>query len=334
MFDSLRVLLSGAIDYAGMYPPARLPLEQAWGKYLAFQSTPQAWMLSRFVCPAQKLAHVSALADPARAKEEEDSAEINADAPAAPSKWGWPKGAALTVLGQWTNDRDRWDIQWIQDCNAVSMFQTRHGVPLDTFEVKLPSADQTNLCMPRVQQGMCYLELADPAQWRTELPKHLEAINAQMRKHGSLALSLGYKLRTGGLEASAFPTCEQVAGTIVACRNAGIQWKATAGLHHPVRHFEPSVNCAMHGFLNLLFADVLAHVHRLDAPRVQPILEDEDPSHFQFLPDQILWNGASGRLAAENADIIEVRRKSLRAFGSCSFDDPRTGLQGMGLELE
>jgi hypothetical protein len=334
VLDSLRVLLSGAIDYAGLYPPARLPLDQAWANFLAFRTAPEAWMLSRFVCPTLKLAQLSALADPARAKEEEDSVDFNAETVMAPSKWAWPNGAQLTVIGQWTSDRDRWDIQWIQDCNAVSMFQTRHGVGLNTFEVKLPSADMVNVCMPHVDHGMCYLELADPAQWRTELPKHLEALNSQMRRPGPLALSLGYKLRTGGLDAAAFPSCEQVASAIVACRNAGVQWKATAGLHHPVRHFDPGVKATMHGFLNLLFADVLAHVHRLDVPRVQAILEDEDPSHFLFMPDQLMWSGPSGRLAAEKAEIVEVRQKSLRSFGSCSFDDPRTGLRAMGLELE
>src|SRR6516165_211295 len=52
MLPSVRALLSRIIDYAGMFPPAQLPLEQAIRNYARYRTEPESWMLGRFVCPA------------------------------------------------------------------------------------------------------------------------------------------------------------------------------------------------------------------------------------------------------------------------------------------
>src|SRR5205823_6178650 len=61
--------------------------------------------------------------------------------------------------------------------------------------------------------------------WREALPRVLGRLRA-----APLARPAGYKLRCGGLEASAFPPAEQVAFALAACRDAGVPFKATAGL--------------------------------------------------------------------------------------------------------
>src|SRR5437762_9320413 len=60
MTDSLRALLTGAIDYAGMFPPAALSLEQALAQYRAHRKASASWMLGRFVCPVEKLDQLAA----------------------------------------------------------------------------------------------------------------------------------------------------------------------------------------------------------------------------------------------------------------------------------
>src|SRR5436190_17389433 len=55
MRRSLRVLLEGVIDYAGLFPPAKLPLDQALRNYARYRHEPEGWMLGRFVCPASRL---------------------------------------------------------------------------------------------------------------------------------------------------------------------------------------------------------------------------------------------------------------------------------------
>src|SRR4029453_6321401 len=85
----------------------------------------------------------------------------------------------------------------------------------------------------------------------------------------SFHCKVGFKLRCGGATARAVPSSAEVAAAICVCRDAGIFWKPTAGLHHPFRRVDPKLAVPMHGFLNLQTAAVLADVHRLDAERVQ-----------------------------------------------------------------
>ncbi len=53
MVGSLRTLLTEVVDYAGLFPPASLPLERAIEEFAMHGQTAEAWMLSRFVCPAE-----------------------------------------------------------------------------------------------------------------------------------------------------------------------------------------------------------------------------------------------------------------------------------------
>ena len=63
MHASVRALLSRIIDYAGLFPPAKLPLEDALGNYLRHRKeSPHRWMLGRFVCPTARLQDLLTLA--------------------------------------------------------------------------------------------------------------------------------------------------------------------------------------------------------------------------------------------------------------------------------
>src|SRR5262245_16658395 len=61
MVESLHSLLSGILDYAGLFPPAALPLEQAVRQYARHRHEGDAWLLGRFVCPAAKLMELKPL---------------------------------------------------------------------------------------------------------------------------------------------------------------------------------------------------------------------------------------------------------------------------------
>src|SRR5690349_5956009 len=52
----LRAFMDRLIDYAGMFPPAQLPLDQAYNNFERYLNGPDRWMLSRFVVPATQLA--------------------------------------------------------------------------------------------------------------------------------------------------------------------------------------------------------------------------------------------------------------------------------------
>lgn len=53
--DPLTVLLRGAIDYAGMFPPATLSVREAADAYARYRAGRHAWMLGSFVISSAKL---------------------------------------------------------------------------------------------------------------------------------------------------------------------------------------------------------------------------------------------------------------------------------------
>ena len=105
----LRTFLAGIVDYAGLFPPARLPLEQAIRAYVRYTREDEAWMLGRFVCPAGRLSELTPL-----------DQELFVGVPVLFSALG--RGGAtteefLTGLGA--------------DLDAVSAFRETHGSGVD-----------------------------------------------------------------------------------------------------------------------------------------------------------------------------------------------------------
>ena len=102
--------------------------------------------------------------------------------------------------------------------------------------------------------------------------------------------------------------------------------KFTAGLHHPIRHFDTALQTYMHGFINVFTAGVLAHARGLGEADLRAVLADEDPAAFVFSDDGLRWR-----------DWPLPRRRSppartdfVTSFGSCSFDEPRDDLRALG----
>ena len=122
----------------------------------------------------------------------------------------------------------------------------------------------------------------------------------------------GAKIRCGG---TTLPTAADVAAFIAACREAGVPFKATAGLHHPIRSGD------RHGFLNLLAAAVFADGD------LEAIVGEEDPSAFTL--DERGFGVHDHRADAET--IAAARAELFIAYGSCSFDEPVEDLVALNL---
>lgn len=56
----VKTLLAGVVDYAGLFPPAELPMTDAIDHYAANRETAGAWMLNRFILPAGRLSEFAA----------------------------------------------------------------------------------------------------------------------------------------------------------------------------------------------------------------------------------------------------------------------------------
>jgi hypothetical protein len=120
-----------------------------------------------------------------------------------------------------------------------------------------------------------------------------------------------------------------VAAFIRVCVERRLPFKATAGLHHPIRAEHPltyeanAPRAVMHGFLNVFLAASFAWHGEKD---IEPILAETDPAAFHF-DDGAHWRERT--LTAEQ--LREARTESAHSFGSCSFEEPVRDLQALGL---
>jgi len=315
MCASLRALLTGIIDYAGLFPPARLPMDEAVRSYFRYRSAPESWMLGRFVCPAGRLQEIG----PLLRKSNSAGARV-----------------AISCLGRGGPQVSEFIAGLHADLEMVTSFRDRGEdvADLDVYETRLPAPvlqDETGLSDLLAEAAdvlaatslTAFFEFPLDQHWRASastLAAALAKLKTEQRPHGM-------KIRCGGLEAKEFPSVEQLAGIIYVCRERGISLKATAGLHQPLRHHDSALGVTMHGFLNVFGAAVLSYANRLGEDEIQEILLDEDASNFIF--DHEFFQHKGHR--ASTAQITDARRVSMVSFGSCSFDEPREGLDRLGL---
>jgi len=318
MTESLRALLAGAIDYAGMFPPAALPLEQALAKYRQHRSGPEAWMVGRFVCPA---AQTQRLAEIFRPKHD---GGVTLVVPGADTKAPLPTvlDDALTAVRESPacGDIDVIECRWPMELVKPSNTETLGAI------VRVVVGQVAAARFPRM---VLYFEcpVTNGPHPNPSWSKLVRALGEYTRNGGSEVLAAGFKIRCGGTTAAEIPAAAAIAAAICTCRDEGIFWKATAGLHHPFRRVDPALGVSMHGFINLLTAAVMADVHTLDIAQMQAILEDDDPGHFRFSDEALTWHD----LSATGPQIARARDRALRSFGSCSIDEPWQDLTVLGL---
>ena len=312
MLASVRALMSGIIDYAGLFPPAGLELPDALDRFLAHSSGDDSWMLARFVIPAGRLGELSELLG-------------ERPYPQTPLR--------LSVLGRGGVTRARFAASLADDIDRLEAFRTRHAdrVEIDQLELRLPDAPgeipfavgQALELLAACPDVVPFLEVSLLEGWRGRIQRAIGALSSIEDR----ARPVGLKIRCGGAEASAVPSPVAVAAALAACRRAGLPLKATQGLHHPVRHFDRVLETTIHGFFNLFVAGVLGRSHSLAEERVLDIVVDEDPEAFRFSSSSLAWRD----LAAGIDDIAAARMTAVTSFGSCSFIEPRDDLRQLGL---
>lgn len=316
--SNINVFLASLIDYAGLFPPAKLDLDQAINNFVEYRRGADAWMLGRFIIPVSRL------------PELKEHSDLFDEADSAP----------FSVLGHPALEQTILSAARQTFLDAREFEEQHHGtVVADRFEFKLQphhldrhvmvdlfgevdEALRNNLARP----AKAYYEVALMGErWEHELEIAAELLSDHKARVGDD--TLGLKFRCGGVTKDAFPTTGAVARAIHTAYQANVSFKGTAGLHHPVRHFADSVNTKMHGFLNVFGGAVLTKVHNLNRATLEQIIEDEDVDHFTLNSEGFSWKD----LSATSAEIESARADFATSFGSCSFDEPRDDLRQLDI---
>jgi len=281
------------VDYAGLFPPATLSMEEAVRRYASHLNSRDAWMLGRFVVPVERLADFANAATP-YAGSAGDAWHLSALIGAHAADAG-PKIRAFNA-----GHRGRFVVD-VVECRAVASGSVAASIgPLPgelRIFVELPLLD-------------------DPRDMLTEI-----------RDSGAWA-----KMRTGGVTADAIPSAREVGRFISRAAELLVPFKATAGLHHPICGDHPltyddgAPHARMFGFLNIFAAAVFAQ-NRAHERVIVELVDESDASAFRFGEEELSWRGRS-----VTAKQIASARSSLgMSFGSCSFQEPADGLRTLGL---
>jgi hypothetical protein len=289
---ALRALLSGIVDYAGLYPPAALDMRTAVRHCASYSTDPASWMLGRFVVPVGRLDELSA------------EWQLVSEGPRVPVRFSVVLGDNVT-----------------SDIAQVEAFESGHtgDFILDAVEARL----STEAAIERAA-----LAVRSDCELFAELPIDADPapLVATLSSVGASA-----KVRTGGVTPDAFPTAVNVVRFMRRCLDSNVRFKATAGLHHPVRadyplSYSSASPCGtMFGYLNLFLAAGLMMNGLSDADTVR-VLDERDPSSFSIEADGISWNDYS-----LNVQQLSRLRQWAVSFGSCSFREPVDELRTLSL---
>ncbi len=298
--NSIRILLDGVIDYAGLFPPASLDMHAVVRNYANYLAGSQAALLGRFLIPVRRLGEF-----------EDAAAEL---LPRGNPVYPWHLSAigSGNLIG---------DLEEIIDFNRFHARDENAGaVVVDTLELKVETVEQIQRAMYLIPRTLTtYFEIpisTDPADL-------LDAIvGARARA----------KVRTGGVTPQAFPALHDLARFICRCAADRIHFKATAGLHHPLRgdykltYDQDAETGTMNGFLNVLLAAAFARFD-LSEPGVRELLAEQAPTAFSFEDGGVQWH----RQRLTSDQVALARKQVVTAFGSCSFVEPINELQALNL---
>jgi hypothetical protein len=203
------------------------------------------------------------------------------------------------------------------DLNAVAQYRSS-GLRIEAVETKCDEPLRiARICERMPSDVECYFEVPIRANCSG-------AIDAMA------AVNVRAKLRMGGVAPEAFPDSADVAHRLQLLVDRKVAFKATAGLHHPLRSTHP-VTCAadspralMHGFVNLLCTAALLHFGGSEGEAAR-MLEEQDAGAFHIDADSIAVRDHKW----SSGQLHEVRQ-CFTGFGSCSFVEPLLDLEALG----
>jgi len=305
---SVHTLLNGAVDYAGLFPPAGLDMASAVRNYSRYVSGEDAWALGRFVVPVSRLEefnfHVQAhaLEERTRARNAEGRGESWSLSALSDGDLG-PDLDRVKQFNRWHGERDE-----------------RPRVNIDAIEVKVASKEAISAARKL---------LSDSLRVFFEVPVEGEPdalLSAIAAARGAA------KVRTGGASHEMAPTAQALVGFFDACLRHGVRFKATGGLHHPLCKAlatdpgAPGRPHVTHGFLNVLLTAAFLY-DGMSPEEALAVATEQSAGEFPFDDVGVEWKGH--RLTAEAMSVI--RRDFAVSFGSSSFEEPMAGLRRLKL---
>lgn len=311
MIGTVETLLTDLIDYAGLFPPAKCDMPTAVQNFARYHNGTDRFALGRFICTAGRLEelteHGRVLMPGTYATSGYREMAIQTDP--------WP----ISVVG---------DLPLEETLDAIDAFNARHAAEdsglafVRSLETRAGSAEQVDDAIEAIPEDL-------QAFFEIPLDGDFRGLIATLAGNPGI----GAKVRCGGVEPGMIPPTDAVGRFIHACAAADVPFKATAGLHHPVRaeqsltYEDNPPRAVMHGYLNVFIAAALARSSRLDAAAITQILDETDPGAFVLDEDRVGWRDVT----TDRTRFSRSRESFCLSYGSCSFTEPLDDLRGLQL---
>lgn len=304
-----QALTQGLIDYAGLFPPAGLDMAPAVENYARYLRGAQAPMLGRFICPAARLEELS-----------------------RHGSMLMPGTFATSGYKEMAGDGEPWRVSAIvphpsqtpldESLEHIRAFNHHHEAEdaglavVDAIETPVKDVNEIDALLDTVPEQLAIA---------VEVPV-LTAPGGDVRGYIAALAGTGAaaKIRCGGVTPGAFPSSHQIIDFIIACRTAGVPFKATAGLHHarPGQYrltYEANPPMGhMQGFVNVFVAAILIGARAIDADAALALLADTNLANFTLTNDTLGWQAH----AVSVSTAAEQRNRFALSYGSCSFEEP------------
>ena len=279
--STVPALFRHLVDDAAMFPPGSLPLAEAVVAHQEHRRSPYAELVGPFVCTDEDLMKVAAEAARSGSGPLRVSVVISGGA------------GGIEPAIRW-GDRSK-DVEV-----AAVEIRLRDEDDLSRNALRVVRA-----CDDCLDEETAYVEIGLEGAWERALDVVADA---------------GYaaKLRTGGMDASLFPTESQVAAFITACLDREVAFKCTAGMHNAVRHTDGVTGFEHHGFLNVLLG-TRASLDGDSQDEVAAVLASRD------------GDALAGRARELSEEQAAGTRRWFTSFGSCSIDEPLHDLTALSL---
>lgn len=301
VLDARTAAFAALIDYAGLFPPASLSVSQSVDEYQRIRSGDHHWVAGRFLCRASQLTDLAATAT-AQFRSGDAPWEIGVVFDRGP-------GESAAAANDFQNEMD--------PALSVTAAEAKLGEATPTAVNALLDA-----MLSVAPEVVPFIEV-DTAGGRDAITEQVLMIGQALRTRRRVGAA---KIRCGGTTAELFPTPGNVAAFVLACTTQRLPFKATAGLHQPIRHFDAELGIERHGFVNLLIASALCEAGE-DIDTVEAVIADSNRSNFSISAAFASWRDKE----VPGSALRRVRQTGFISYGSCDFDEPIEALEERGL---
>lgn len=309
--QAAQALTDGLIDYAGLFPPAGLPMAKAIENFASYLRGPLAPMLGRFICPAARLGELTKAGQMLM--------------PGTYATSGYPEMAgdgepwrvsAIVPHGSATPLDE--SLEHIRDFNHRHEDQSQGLAIVDAIETPLKAVADVDALLDAVPEQLA-IAMEVPVMGADGSPADIRGYIAALAGTGAAA-----KIRCGGVTEAAMLPARPIIQFFQACRTAGVAFKCTAGLHHalpgryPLTYEANAPMGPMPGFVNVFVAAILIGERAIDEPTALELMADTDGRSFVLSDGHLGWKTHTVPVAT----AAEQRARFALSYGSCSFEEP------------